>query len=301
MKHRINLLLFLLASFSSSVCFSQYYYYNNTYYDKDLLFEVGGGIGGMNALTDLGGSKSNNGFYLNELTPKNTKFNAEFYIAAMYQQTFGLRLQITYGGVQGADSVLKGTQGKSRGRYERNLSFKSTIREVSAVFEFHPLMLKYFEDGPPRLSPYFMAGLGWFSFNPQARLNGQWIDLQPLRTEGQGFKEHKGREPYNLSQVNVPVGFGVKYELSPLFNIRGEFLHRMLFTDYLDDVSIEYIDPALFDKYLSPAKAAQARALYQRNRTPTTIAPGTQRGGPVNDSYMSFNIKVGIVLGREKR
>lgn len=51
---------------------------------------------------------------------------------------------------------------------------------------------------------------------------------------------------------------GLRIELGSLFNARIEFLDRKLFTDYLDDVSTTYIDPALFYKYLNPSVAAIA-------------------------------------------
>ena len=36
---------------------AQYYFYNDKYYDSPLLFELGGSVGAMNCLTDLGGNK----------------------------------------------------------------------------------------------------------------------------------------------------------------------------------------------------------------------------------------------------
>jgi hypothetical protein len=151
------------------------------------------------------------------------------------------------------------------------------------------------------LSPYVVAGLGWFKFNPQLYDNGRYIDLRPLRTEGQGMAEYKDRPIYHLSQANVPFGFGIKYELSQMFTIRGEVVHRFLFTDYLDDVSKTYIDPSLFDKYLTPMQASQANAVYSRKRE-TPPVPGQPRGNEdSNDSYVTFSLKLGVTLGRERR
>jgi len=149
-----------------------------------------------------------------------------------------------------------------------------------------------------------MAGIGWFNFNPQANYNGLWIDLQPLHTEGEGFKEYPNHTPYRLSQINIPAGAGFKYELSEMFTIRGELIYRFLFTDYLDDVSTTYIDPTLFDKYLSPTEAAFAKILYSRQgeiKPGFVPAVGSIRGSPKhNDAYFSFNLKIGINLGRTR-
>ncbi len=82
-----------------------------------------------------------------------------------------------------------------------------------------------------------------------------------------------------------------------------ELLLRKSFTDYIDDVSTEYIDPDLFDKYLSPENAVIARKIHDKTYgivTPgvTRYEPGTQRGNPnQNDSYFSVLIKVGIRIG----
>ena len=52
-----------------------------------------------------------------------------------------------------------------------------------------------------------------------------------------------------LNQLNIPLELGVKYELNSQFNVRAEFIYRKLNTDYLDDVSTEYIDPTIYANY----------------------------------------------------
>lgn len=282
-----KLLLVVAGVIALSCCANaQYYYYNDNYLDNDLIFEVGGSVGLMGCLTDLNGKTS---------AIKNLQGSGGVYLGLMYQNTVGVRLETTWGNVKAADSLNKG-----RGPRQRNLSFRSPIQEVALIAEFHPLSLFQFADHPPRISPYVMAGVGWFSFNPQAKYNGQWVDLQPLHTEGQSFAEYYLREPYRLAQANVPLGGGLQYDLSPLFTIRAEGLYRILFTDYLDDVSTTYINPALFSKYLSPSDAANARALYNRQSGPVP-EEGSIRGNPKRkDSYFSMNLKLGITLGRHK-
>jgi hypothetical protein len=164
-------------------------------------------------------------------------------------------------------------------------------------------MLKYYDE-LPQFSPYIALGMGWFSFNPQANLNGKWIDLQPLRTEGQGFPE-KGKDsrPYRLSQSNIILGAGIKYEVSQLITARAEMLFRRTFTDYLDDASTTYIDPSWFDANLSPQYALWAKQLHDRSVVydPGYSGPGSLRGNPTtNDQYFTFNIKIGINLGRQR-
>lgn len=293
--------LFAVAIFYANTGFSQYYYYNSSHYDRDLLFEVGGGIGAINSITDIGGAKGKGGMYINDIGLKFTRLSGSVYFSALYQQLVGVRLEATWGSLEGADSVLKGASHPgSVSRYNRNLNFRTNINEVAAIAEFYPLTL-FAKEQLPVLSPYLMAGLGYYRFNPQINVNGRYVDARPLRTEGQEFPGFKDNETYNTKQVNVPVGIGVKYELSQRFTIRAEFLHRFLFTDYLDDVSRNYTDRSLFDQYLSPVQADLANAVYDLKREGEPV-PGKARGNPDSkDSYMTFTIKMGVTLGRERR
>ena len=294
---------------------AQFYFYDNDHYDTHLMFEVGGSVGIMNCLSDVGGRKGKGKPYLKDLNIGNNQFNGSIYLSALYKYAVGLRLEGTFGQIKAYDSILKDVRATTQGRYERSLQFRSKINEVSLVAEFHVLFIMrsfLFEDDlniddePPRFSPYLAAGIGYFSFNPQAKLNENWIDLQPLSTEGQGFIEYPDRKPYKLSQMNYPVGAGVKYELSPRFNLRIETICRILKTDYLDDLSTRYIDQSVFQKYFSGTQLNNALALNDRrsknNPDYPVISTGEQlRGNPRdNDAYFTFNFKAGMSFGREK-
>ncbi len=298
---------FLLFFCAANRSYAQYYFYDNNYYDNPVVFEIGGSVGVMNALTDLGGKKGVGKRFIKDLNWGNTQFAGGVHFSALYKNAFALRLEGTFGQVKAYDSILKKNKASTFGRYERNLSFRSTITDFMAVAEIHPLFIfKKYDDetDPPRYSPYLLAGVGYFSFNPQAKLQNKWVNLQPLRTEGQGFAEYPNRKPYSLKQINIPLGAGVKYELSPMFNLRAEFVYRMLQTDYLDDVSTTYADPNLFSNYLTGSKLTNALLLNDRKYElePTSItAAGDQRGNSKNnDAYFTFNLKVGIIFGRER-
>lgn len=195
--------------------------------------------------------------------------------------------------------------------YNRNLNYRSNIYEIALLAEVHPLSIinsiRNNDDAvTPFLSPYFLAGVGYFSFDPEGRIPNSttWVRLQPLSTEGQGFPTYPEREAYKLQQVNFPFGLGVKYELNRLLNVRLEAVYHYLTTDYLDDVSTSYIDPADFDSYLSPVNAKFAKELAdkQLNSNPSANGIGSQRGSPgVKDSYLSVSLKLSFILGRTKR
>ena len=296
-----------LFTFLTEKAVAQYYFYDNNYYDNPVVFEVGGSVGIMNCLTDLGGKKGIGKKFVKDINFGNTQLAGSVSLSAIYKNAVAFRLEGTFGQVKAYDSILKKVKTSTFGRYERNLSFRSNITEFMAAAEIHPLFIfkKYdADDELPRYSPYLMAGVGFFSFNPQANLLNRWVDLQPLSTEGQGFAEYANRKPYKLNQVSIPLGLGVKYELSPMLNLRAEAVYRILSTDYLDDVSTTYIDPTVYANYFSATKLTNALLLNDRQYEldPTHITNGgDQRGNAENnDAYFTFNIKIGLLFGRER-
>jgi hypothetical protein len=305
-KLQLFTVLFILV-FAAQKTTAQYYFYDNNYYDNPVVYELGASVGAMNCLTDLGGKKGIGKKFIKDLNFGNTQLSGGIYFSAIYKNAVALRLEGTFGQVKAYDSVLTKVKASTYGRYERNLSFRSNITEFMAVAEFHPLYIfkKYDENtSPPRYSPYILGGIGFFSFNPQAKLSNRWVDLQPLSTEGQGFAEYPKRKPYSLHQISIPVGIGVKYDLTPMLNIRAEAVYRILNTDYLDDVSTTYIDPNVFSNYFTGTKLTNALLLndrqYELDPTHITV-DGDQRGNPKNnDAYFSFNIKVGLIFGRDR-
>lgn len=298
----------LMLIVSAEKVSAQYYFYNDNYYDKPVIFEIGASVGVMNCLTDLGGKKGIGKKFIKDINFGKTQVAGSIYLSAMYQYMFGLRLEGTFGTVTADDKVLESVKESTFGRYERNLNFKSKITDIMLALEIHPIYIanRSNEDSePPLFSPYLLGGIGFFSFNPQTTKNGKTIDLQPLSTEGQGFAEYPNRKPYNLNQVNIPIGVGVKYELGSSLSVRAEFVYRKLNTDYLDDVSSTYyVDPTLYANYFTGAKLTNALLLNNRQyelNPAHGYNTADERGNPKNnDSYFSFNVKVGYTFGRER-
>ncbi len=298
----------LMLTLSVEKASAQYYFYDNKYYDNPLTFEIGVSVGAMNCLTDLGGNKGIGKKFVKDLNLGKTHLAYGVSLTAMYEYMIALRLEATFGTVSAEDNVLKKVAPSTYGRYERNLSFKSKITDFMLGVEIHPLYIMNRKDEdkePPLFSPYLFAGIGFFSFKPQAKLGSKWVDLQPLSTEGQGFAEYPDRKPYKLNQLNIPIGLGVKYDIGTSFSLRAEFIYRKLNTDYLDDVSSKYYaDPSLYANYFTGAKLTNALLLNNRQYE---LDPGhsyntqDERGNPKNnDTYFTFNVKVGYTFGREK-
>ncbi len=277
--------------------------------ENPIIYEAGISIGIMNCFTDVGGRGGLGKTFIKDLNIGNTQLSGSIYFSALHNFGIGVRLQGTVGRIKAYDSILKDVKVISQGRYERSLQFRSKINEIALVAEIHPRYIINWYRGEERLplvSPYFTLGVGYFSFNPQAKLNNDWIDLQPLSTEGQGFIEYPNRKIYKLNQLNIPLGLGIRYEMSNVFNLRIEFMHRFLRTDYLDDLSTRYINPALFSKYFTGTRLSNALALNDRRSKSNPLYPVNATGGQIrgnpndNDSYFTFNLKAGFTLGRKE-
>jgi hypothetical protein len=149
------------------------------------------------------------------------------------------RIGLNYGTVIADDAV-------SNDEYQqrRNLSFKSSIIDLHYYLEFNffPYQIA---DPKTRFTPFLFVGLNGFVFNPKAELNGEWVNLQPLGTEGQGTAANPGTKNYKRLQVAIPFGGGFKFRLSRRWGMSVEAGPRRLYTDYLDDVSTTYPDKDL--------------------------------------------------------
>ncbi|MEP6615210.1 MAG: hypothetical protein ABJA57_01460 [Ginsengibacter sp.] len=301
---KFNTLLIVMTLGTSCIGYSQKTTFD--YFDQPTVYEAGISFGPMNSLTDIGGKKGNGARGLKDLNFKNTNLNAGIYGKVLYKNLFGVRLDVNFGKIEASDADLVDVKSTAIDRYSRNLSFRSKIFEVNVLGEVYPLTL-FGNAGPVYVShafsPYILAGLGVFHFNPQTKLNSQWINLQPLRTEGEGFSEYPDRKVYHKTQIDIPFGIGARYQVSDNINLSLDFLFRKLFTDYLDDVSTTYIDPTLFQKYLSGDDLANALALNNRaGQDPQHpdrqyVSPGDRRGNSSrNDHFFSLNVKVGYVF-----
>ena len=213
-------------------------------------------------------------------------FNPHFIkpaIGILYRRNFNnhwaYRLGLTYGSMI-ADDAVANDEYQNR----RNLSFRSRTWDGHFLFEFN--FLPYQIGNPDsRFTPFVFGGIAVYYFNPQAELNGDWYNLQPLGTEGQGTSKYPDRDKYNRIQVALPFGGGFKFKLSKRFGMTVEAGVRKLYTDYFDDVSTTYADPAVLaaqNGQLSVAlgdRSTDGQALDNTDR---------QRGNASDDDWYMF-------------
>lgn len=233
-----------------------------------------------------------------------TKLTFGGFVSYHPNELLAFRLALNIGSLEGDDAIIKPKGGLEEARKTRNSNFRSKFQEVLLLAEVYPLIFLEADpsDNYRKFRPYAVAGIGAFKYNPEGfdPVSNQWVELAPLRTEGQGFAEHPDSKPYKLTQMNVPLGIGVKYFLSDKVNLSFEIIHRKTFTDYIDDVSKNYIDPALFYTYLPGNQAALAERMA--NKSAGVFDAGDKRGTPTNnDAYYSAGFKLGIRLGDNSR
>ena len=259
-------------------------------------FEVGLGFGPMFFLGDLGGSAGIGKDFLKDVDFPLTKFSKMIYANYYAAEWLGFRLALNHGVLQGADAEAPDKGGREISRIKRNLSFKSSVLEGYLAAEIYPTVFFERYDGlQGKFRPYGLVGVGAYKFNPKTQLNGQWVELKPLRTEGQGLID--GKSEYKLTQLEVPMGLGFKYYIKENMYVGMEVLHRKLFTDYVDDVSTVYPDPIIFNS-LPAADGAKAKQLFFRgDELPgarSTPRVNEQRGDPTdNDAFFSTILRFG--------
>lgn len=228
-------------------------------------------------------------YYTGDLNPTG-HFNALTQPAAgaVFRYNFNPRLtaraHLFFGSIQGDDS-----RSESEAQQQRNLNFKSRVYELGLIGEFNFLEYSTGNKKYP-FSPYIFLGVAGFNFNPQAGLETNWIALQPLGTEGQGTPASDEKK-YKLTQISVPFGLGLKASLANRIGISVEWGLRKTFTDYLDDVSGVYADPAILAAYNGPNAALVADRSIGTESPSSNV--GRQRGNSSNKDWYSFS---GVVL-----
>ena len=270
-------------------------YFRQSSYWKTHRNELSFGFGISNFLGELGGRNQIGAPFVWDLEFSQTRPAASFSYRYHVARNMALRMGLTYGVLAGNDNLTT-----EAFRNFRNLSFKSDVYELQLVYELHlyreELGHVYDLRGvkgtkSSRVGLYFFAGVGAFYFNPMAQLNNTWVELKPLGTEGQGLEG--GAEEYELTQICIPMGVGLRKALNKQWSIGLELQYTKTFTDYIDDVSTNYYDNELLLAARGPEAAFLAdpspdggiRLTFPPDYDPT--GPGTQRGDPDDlDAYL---------------
>lgn len=233
-------------------------------------------------------------YYQGDLSPSASKFSysqGQLAWSTMFGVTLNDYIKVNTkfmtGKLLGRDS-----DSKSLGRKRRNLSFQSPLYEFGVNAE---ISLNYFLKGLDKygMNVYWTSGINVFRFNPKAFYrNGfgdlEIIDLQPLGTEGQGLPGYRDR--YSLNQINIPFGIGFKFHLFDNFEMGIELAPRVTFTDYIDDVSGNYVS---YDDLIAAGRPLAAvisnRIGEYQGSSIVNVETGSMRGNPNNNDWYFFS------------
>lgn len=174
----------------------------------------------------------------------------------------------------------------------RNLDFTSNITEGHLTGEYYFRNLYEYS-----ASPYIFAGIALYHFFPYTHDSlGRKYFLRSQSTEGQGFLP--GKNYYNPVQFAIPFGGGVKFVLNDNVRLGVEVGMRKLFTDYLDDVSTNYVDRDLLLQNRGPKAVELAYRGGELKNGAAYPAAGSQRGGArVKDWYYFTGITASFRIG----
>ena len=296
--------------------------------------------------------------YLGDIAPKanwgstSIKYTRPGFTAS-WAHRFGprytLRAGLSYGRLQSDDFEVADPNGEdSKFRWVRNASFRNDIWELQAVAIFDLFKNEGTALNRVDLTPYVLVGAALFHHNPKAQVPdemvlrtdgpvslpeaGSWVALEPLGTEGQYADldpddANFGNKPYSLWQFAIPIGLGVRYRLTDELDISVDFTFKWLFTDYIDDVSKNYVDLGALDSDLARAMSNRSRDALSAKGQPRDVSGwqtntytgrdgveyevisgfgqegfSNKRGGSeVNDMYYVTSFRIAYVLGAKWR
>jgi hypothetical protein len=273
-------------------------------------------MGAANFLGDLGGrDKIGKDYSPADLDFAQSRTAAGFGARYKLDKLINVAAKFSYLHVKGDDSRTN-----EPFRNNRNLNFKSNIFEISARIEGgyqttkrgsnrYGITKNYGKMKNITHSVFGFIGIGGFYFNPKGRnINGVYVPLKPLHTEGQGLPG--GPKNYSRFSASIPVGGYYKLTLNKKWSFGIEFSYRKTFTDYIDDVSTFYYDPVALEKAYGPTAVYMADPSLGKNypdrgikgaTSPDAAGNPAQRGDRQKDVFMSLELTGSYIFKQQRR
>ena len=250
---------------------------------------VGVSLNAMNYFGDLNPATNFASFHAGDTRP-----NIGVNITRRFFPRISGRFALAYGRITADDNTnANRDDANARYRYARNMNFRSDIYEASAVMVVDLIENRNNYLKRPDFVPYVFGGVAGFHHSPQGKdQNGNYQDLQALKTEG---------KDYSKFQFSLPFGAGVRYRINRNLDASFEIGFRKTFTGYLDDVSSNFAD-------LSGASSpAQYFGGYGGGKAPGGITnnvdniangflPGAKRGQGKTDWYTVTGFSLNYIL-----
>lgn len=251
-----------------------------------------GGV--TNYLGDIGGGDLSRNFVYN-MELKDTRWATGPTVSYRIHPLWGLQGSILYGRLRGEDN-----ESENRARRGRNLNFRNDIFELSGKLEFYPQVLSLSDVGyrgryRVDYQTYFFAGLGVIYHSPKSYHHSdvnnkkkEYYKLRGLLTEG---------EKYSPLVISVPMGGGFFFTYKRQHRFGFEFQWSWVFTDYLDDIHDQYVDPSMMSS--DPMAPVLANQWIDQFGVPAAVqyGPGSKRGDPTDrDNFVVMSISYHFLI-----
>jgi hypothetical protein len=265
MKTHLSIILLLLTGTS---CLAQF------------RWDAGIKAGVSNYLGDIGGNERTRRDFLNDIKLGETRASLGTFIRYRIARDISVLASYNYGRIEGDDKLSSNI-----GRHYRNLNFRNDIHELAVEGHYYFYTLNdlgrtyLFENN---FRTYVGVGAAAFYHDPKTFYNGSWVDLRPLKTEGES-------KPYSKVCLAIPMSMGFYFTFKKSYRIGWEICWRKTFTDYLDDVSGRYASPKALSSPLAIELANRTGALHPPLALADNYVSGSKRGDPANDDAYIFS------------
>ena len=250
--------------------------------------------GAANYLGEMGGKDQPRRDFVWDMKLSQTRWAFGGFARRKINRMISVSGGLMYMRIQGADALST-----YRPRVGRNLNFRNDMFELYVRPEF-----TIFQDndlgGRGRYKTDFRlfgyVGIAALYHSPKGQINreGAFYELQPLQTE---------LVDYSNFSVAIPAGIGFHFTKKRRHRFGWDMGWRTTFTDYLDDASTIYADPAALAAVGGAdavALANQTAFVYALDPTlpdPNNYTAGAIRGDPThNDSYLTMTFTYSYVL-----
>jgi hypothetical protein len=265
-------------------------------------YELIAGIGPTGFLGDLGGANMDGTHLIGDYNFLATRYciNAGFRYKVSPKLAF--KSMLSFARVSGNDAFSHDVIRKNR-----NLNFRSPIIEVSVQAEYYLISetnrSQYSPNGfkltkRKKATLYLFGGIGLFYYNPQEKLaDGHWYTVKNYNVEGQGLPG--GPKQFSNYSIAIPMGMGLKKNLSNKWSIGTELGVRKTFTDYIDGVSGNYYDKTKIMQAYGPTAVALADP--NLGKIDGATITGQQRGNSkYKDCYIFLTLNISYKIPTKK-
>ena len=199
-------------------------------------WDIGVHAGASNYLGEMGGKEQTRRDFIWDMKLSQTRWAFGVFARRKLNRMISLNTGILYLRIQGADALSTNPPRVGRNLNFRNDMFEWYLRPEFTIFQDNDLGGRGRYRTDFRLFAY--VGAAVFYHNPKGQIDrtGPFYALQPLTTE---------LVEYSKIGVAIPAGIGFHFTKRRRHRFGFDFGWRTTFTDYLDDVSTEYQNPAL--------------------------------------------------------